>query len=406
MAVLHRSPWLLPLSQAPLPDGALLLHQGRILDRGPFHELVRTWPAASIHDHPNAVLLPGLINAHSHLDLSLYAFVSQEAAPPSFPLWIKKLIEVRQQEEADAKALLQAARTVLEAQQAQGVVALADISNSGLNQQLTSAFQGWLLCCKEYLGLRADGLPAALHRLTQEHEGQICTGHAPYSTHPQLLQALKQRARGLGHIFPLHTAESLEEQELFCHGSGALRDFLQERGVWDGSLHVQSQEGVVAYLHRHGLLDTRTLCVHCVHLTRSEMQLLAATGVQVCLCPGSNDFLGVGRADLRCLLQQGILPALGTDSLASNPELSLWREMQLLAQELEDLSPEQIVRMASLGGARALALEEHLGSLDVGKAAAVIAVEMHSVPGKAAAVFEHLVHQNFQAVQRLDLINL
>jgi aminodeoxyfutalosine deaminase len=400
VAVLHRASWLLPLSQPALADGGLLLHQGRILDRGPFSELAQAWPAVPIKEHPQAVLLPGLINAHCHLELSLYAPLSQQAAPADFLRWITRLLAARSQGE-DAEALLQAAHKVLAAQQAQGLVAMADISNSGL----TPASQDWLLCCKEYLGLRADALPTALHRLSQEPEAQICTGHAPYSTHPRLLHALKQRARRLGHIFSLHVAESPEEQELFCHGSGALRDFLQERGVWDGSLPIQKHEGVVAYLHRQGLLDEKTLCVHCVHLSQKEFQLLAETRTQVCLCPGSNAFLGVGRADIRRFIQHGMLPALGTDSLASNPELSLWREMQLVAQDHADISPELLVRMACLGGAQALALDKHLGSLDIGKSAAVLAVTLPCIPSTAAAVYEHLVYQHFQAVERLDCMN-
>ena len=343
--IIRRAPWLLPVSSPPVADGGIAVQAGRIAAVGPFREVRRSWPGAQVIEHPDCVLLPGLINAHAHLELSHLSQLGQQPAPPSFPAWIERLLAARSQASADDAAVLNAARQVLAQQQAEGVAVLADISNSGLTSQLLAAeFSTRLLVFKEYLSLRTDSAEAALLRLQQESDKQPCTGHAPYSTHPLLLRGLKARARRLGHIFPIHTAESTAEIELLLSGQGELRVFLEQRGAWDGTFQPMGKAGgAVHYLHQHGLLDSRTLCVHCVHIDKEEIALLAASDAKVCLCPGSNRSLDVGKAPLASLLRQGILPAIGTDSLASNPQLSVWRELRLLAEEQPSVPPETLL---------------------------------------------------------------
>lgn len=385
--IIRRAPWLLPVSSPPIADGGIAVQAGIIAAVGPFREVLRSWPGAQVVDHPDCVLLPSLINAHAHLELSHLSQLGQQPAPPSFPAWIEGLLAARSQAAADEAAILQAARQVLAAQQAEGVIALADISNSGLTSQLAVDYSGRLLVFKEYLGLREDSAAAALLRLQQESDEQPCTGHAPYSTHPALLRGLKARANRLGHVFPIHTAESMAEIELLCSGSGPFRAFLEERKLWDRSfLPMGDKGGAVRWLHQHGLLDSRTLCVHCVHIYKGEIALLAASGAKVCLCPGSNRSLGVGKPPLASLLRHGLLPAIGTDSLASNPALSVWREIRLLAEEHPSVPPETLLAMATLGGAAALGLDKRLGSLEAGKEAVILAAAMERVPSDAAGV--------------------
>ena len=132
---------------------------------------------------------------------------------------------------------------------------------------------------------------------------------------------------------------------------------------------------MVGYLENLGILDDNTLCVHCVHLGDREIQLLAGTGTHVCLCPGSNRFLGVGTAPLEKILAAGILPALGTDSIASNPVLDLWQEMSILAEEHQSVDSATILAMATLGGAKALHRETDFGALAPGCRARFLHVE-------------------------------
>ncbi|CAK8715413.1 MAG: Cytosine/adenosine deaminase [Candidatus Electronema aureum] len=392
----HRAPWLLPISQPPIADGGLVISNGKLLAVGRFRDIVRSHPGVAVIDHPDVLFLPGLINAHTHLELSHLAHLAKLPAPASFTEWIILLIAERAKAagdpEAEGKRIATAARAVLAAQQQHGVVAIADISNTGLCSSLGNEFKGRLLCFSEYLRLRADAVNAALLRLHAEPDSNYCTGHAPYSTHVDLLRGLKARANRLGHVFPIHIAESSAEIELLRSGGGELRDFLEHRGLWDDTLPL-GEGGAVNYLHRHGLLDRRTLCIHCVHIVGEEIDLLAKFGAKVCLCPGSNAYLGVDSAPVELLLRRGILPALGTDSLASNPELSIWREMRILAALHPALSPANLLAMATLGGANALGLADRLGTLEPSKDAAVLAIELRAPARTAGEVQEQLIQQ-------------
>ncbi|MCI5164238.1 MAG: hypothetical protein D3917_19945 [Candidatus Electrothrix sp. AX5] len=217
----------------------------------------------------------------------------------------------------------------------------------------------------------------------------------PYSTHLDLLRALKNRTTRLGQIFSIHVAESTAEHDMISQGTGEMREFLEQRGFWESSFQPTGSDskGPVSYLHQHGLLDSRTLCVHCLHVTDQEMDLLAKTKAKICLCPGSNRYLGVGTAPVEKYLRKGILPALGTDSLTSNPELSIWREMRLLAEEHPTVDPADILRMATLGGAEALGLDRQLGSLETGKVIPIFVITLEDrISQTAATVQEELIH--------------
>ncbi|MCI5150971.1 MAG: hypothetical protein D3916_16575 [Candidatus Electrothrix sp. MAN1_4] len=309
------------------------------------------------------------------------------------------MLAERAQAGADKEIIQAAALTVLAQQQAQGVVAIADISNTGFIQELAPDFPGHLICFREYLGLRSDELESSLQHLETAEEAQNCTAHAPYSTHLHLLQTLKTRAKRLGHIFSIHVAESLAEHDMVSQGTGELRLFLEQRGFWDDSFQPTGaySKGAVSYLQQHGLLDSNTLCVHALHVTDQEIDLLAETKAKVCLCPSSNRYLGVGTAPVEKYLNKGILPALGTDSLTSNPELSIWQEMALLAKEHPTVKSTDILRMATLGGAMALGLDEQFGSLEAGKKSEILTVHLaYSMPN-ALSLSNYLVSQDIKS---------
>jgi cytosine/adenosine deaminase-related metal-dependent hydrolase len=232
------------------------------------------------------------------------------------------------------------------------------------------------------------------------------TAHAPYSCHPSLLQALKERARQAGRLFPIHVAESAAEIEFLATGHGPFQQFLSERLRQFGAL-AEGQDlselvqvpgcGAVALLHKLGLLDAQTICVHAVHISPPEADLLAQSKAKVCLCPASNRRLGVGIAKVAMLIERQILPGLGTDSLASNDCLDLWHEMQVLQEDHPGLAPELIFRLATLGGAETLGVAARLGSLAPGREAKLLAVDFS---GPAAAVYPFLANTG-QAI-RLD----
>lgn len=388
--VLHTAAWLVPVATLPIKKGAVAVAAGKIVAVGPLAEVQARFPGVATHDHGEAALTPALINAHSHLELAHLRELSQQPHVGSFTAWVTKLIALRSQkgDNGAASAALAECRRLYD----EGVSVLADIGNSDLPLGLMDRFPGRLLAFHEYLGITERDSDRNRARLQLEADSRLCSAHAPYSTHPALLQALKSRARRLGQILPIHVAEPPEELELLRSGGGEMAAFSRARA--QDELHFQPAvaptEGSIHYLYRLGLLDAETLCVHAVHLSEAELDILAGTGAKVCLCPGSNRFLGVGSAPVLRFLAHGILPALGTDSSASNPELSLWREMRLLA-ETPGLKPETIFAMATLGGAAALGLDRDFGSLAVGKSADMILVPLDRVVPDPAGLMQALI---------------
>jgi cytosine/adenosine deaminase-related metal-dependent hydrolase len=368
-----------------------VVEQGRILAVDVLSALKQQFPMAEEVTHPQAVLTPALINAHIHLELSHLAQLTSQPLTTTFTGWIEQLLQLRDSLGATGPEITAAAQQCVHRQYQQGVSLLVDIGNTTIGHHLTADFRGRLLAHKEYLGLAAFTLEKNLLRLETESETTRCSGHAPYSTHPQLIQALKHRARGLGHIFPIHVAEPIAEGEMLGQGKGEMVDFVRDRGFWDGSFQPPGVRGSIHYLHKLKALDDRTLCVHAVHVDHEEIRILAGEGSKICLCPGSNRFLQVGKAPVEQFLEAGLLPALGTDSAASNPELSLWREMALLAEAHPYVEPHVIFAMATQGGAEALGFGNQLGTIAPQKEADLLAVPVPATVRSADQLMHYLV---------------
>lgn len=391
--VVHRASWVLPIAHPPIIDGGVAVQSGRITAVDRFREIARNHPGVTVVDHPDSVLLPALVNAHTHLELSHLAHLSLRPPPVTFTGWIENMLAARARSGFNDEAVQEAARSSLIDQQDDGVIAIGDISNTGLTRNLFPDFLGMLLCFKEFLGLRASSVDPSLQALQTEADHHLCTAHAPYSTHADLLRALKKRALVAGHVFPIHVAEPQAESEMMSRGRGELVDFLERRGFWDGSFQPIGidNSGSVQYLHQLGILVNKTLCVHCIHVSEPEIRLLIKAGSKICLCPGSNRYLGVGKAPVEKYLRAGMLPALGTDSLASNPEISMWREMKLLAQDHPLVDLPDILAMATAGGAAALDLDSEIGTLEPGKQARFLTVSLPDTVNTLTAVYEYLV---------------
>ncbi len=369
-----------------LEDGGVLTANGRILEVGPFASLRQGYGRARVMEHGDAALMPGLVNGHAHLELSALAplvhrvLAANDLEKTDFLGWLRTLLGVRdglaggiKEQEGEHAA----ARQQLERLSETGAALVVDIGNDPASRQIAGE-GGNTLFFLELLGLSAAGSRAGLERLAELERldgGMHCTGHAPYSTAPALLQGIKEQSLRHGLPFSIHLAESPPEVEFLQSGSGPFRGFLEERGVWDNSFPVPGLRPV-HYLEHLGLLDEKTVCVHCVQVDAEELDLLAGRRARVCLCPGSNRFLGVGRAPLPGFLQRGLLPALGTDSLASNEALDLWREMKLLSSEHPGVHPETVLAMATIGGAAAFGLEGEFGSLLPGRRADILGVRL------------------------------
>lgn len=392
--VLYRAPYVVPVSCPLIQDGGVLVDAGRIVAVDLFQHLRQD--TLRVVELEEQIIVPALINCHAHLELSYLADFGREAvfSPGDITAWIRALL-IKRGKVVSQEEISQSGREALVALHQRGVGLVCDIGNGAASRTIADGSKGECLFFQEILGVTEKAAQAVLVGLPPDLQ---CTAHAPYSCHPSLLKGLKERAGLSGRVFPIHVAESADEIEFLQSGRGPFRQFLTERLQQIGAL-ADGQDlidlalppgcGAVEYLHRLQLLDSHTICVHAVHVSDAEADLLAKTSAKVCLCPGSNRRLGVGKANVLQFVKRQILPGLGTDSLTSNVCLDLWYEMQVLAEDHPDLSPERIFSMATLGGAVTLGVTHRLGALAPGLEAKMLAVNFS---GSAADIFPFLVN--------------
>lgn len=371
---LFRAPWVIPVTAPVLRDGAVVVEGERIVAIGPYSELSSRFPDLS-QTPCSGVLLPALVNCHIHLDLSLYGTVPPDPEDRTMCGWIRTLLKKRQQSEYSDDEVRAAAEKTATDQYTAGVGLMLDIGNIPLGNLDSCPLE--IQSLFEMLGPSRAAQQAAIKTIQTLPPDRSVTGHAPYSTTPELLRYIKKRCNEQGEIFSLHLAENRDEALLLLKNDGCFPQFLKERGAWDDTFPISEidSSGVVGYLQTLGIFDTKTICVHCVHLTTRELEIITSTKAHICLCPGSNKFLGVGKAPLEQILDHNILPALGTDSIASNPDLDMWLEMALLRDEHPGVAPEKILAMATLGGAKAMQRENDYGSLEEGHKAHFLHVQ-------------------------------
>ena len=381
---------LLPVASSPIQNGAIVVHDGRIVAVGRRKDVVRSHGASEVRDLGDAVVLPGLVNAHTHVELSWMN--GEPPAGGTFMTWLADLVARRRG--ADETAARAAAGKAIESMLARGTVAVGDVANESWAAPLLARSTLRGLAFHEVLGFRAADaevvLDAAAARLeTIDGDPQVAaardrfttvlTPHAAHTTSGPLLKALGGRAAASGEPLSIHVAESEEEMQLLRDGTGPFREFLTEVGAWDPSWKAPGLTPV-AYLDRLGVLSPRTLAVHCVHLDHQDLTRLQARGVTVVTCPRSNRRLGVGLAPIPKLLASGIPIALGTDSLASSPDVDVFTELAALREEHPGLAPAAALRIATLNGASALGLARDLGTIEAGKLAALAVVGLQD-PG-------------------------
>ncbi len=363
-------------------NAAVVMRAGRVLNMAN-----RPPEGMALTDLGEGLLLPGLVNAHTHLELSGLAGV----VPPAgdFVGWLEEMVSLRPEQLRTSGA--EASRRAVAELAANGIALVGDITNTGkaraaLAEKDLSAVSLW-----EALGAaKAQPPPPEFLWHGARLEAIAVAAHAPYSVPAPRLQALKALAGSLP--FCMHLAESLAEME-FVSGVGQegkrLEEFLAVRGVRRGELGLCAPTPL-GHVMALGLLDEHTLLVHGAQLNPSEVPDLAVSGASLCVCPRSNLGLTNRLAPVEELLAAGVNLALGTDSLASCPDLSLWKEMSVLADAKPSLAPETILTMATSGGARALGLADHFGAISPGVAGPLAFVPLERLP--KSEVMEAVVH--------------
>ncbi len=357
----------------PVQDGLLLVGNQTVKALDSYSYLKRSW-SGPVEDLGPGPLVPGLVNAHTHLELS--HLQNQTTLGLGFAQWVKSLVQL------PLKAIDEASLQQALAQLADSDTAgLGDISGHNpqyIHRSLGESSLEYRLFL-EFLGFkepRHQGLswPKAINPEKADRLG--ISGHALYSTHPRTLQLCKSWANKNHRPFVIHLAESPSEVELLTTGRGKLAELLKPVLLPDPYLPPGTSP--VMYADQLGLLDENTLAVHCVQINDQEIDLLLRRNVTVCLCPRSNELINVGRAPWERMHRAGIKLCLGTDSLGSNTDLNLWSEAERLLQGASiSLSLIDLIALLSLNPSRALGLNKRVGSLAPGKKAACALVPDH-----------------------------
>jgi 5-methylthioadenosine/S-adenosylhomocysteine deaminase len=332
------------------------------------HSRVPIPPEAELLEYRDAVLVPGLVNCHTHLELTHLAGQNRE---DDFTRWIRRVRELKQ--ETKAEQFLAAAKQGVRDGWARGVTCVADTGDSGAPLRALQELGGRGIYYQEVFGpdpAQVDesmvGLRSAVASLRAvlavQPSSRLTLGvspHAPYTVSAPLYRAVAEYARSDGMPMAVHLAESRAESELVRDGAGPFADALARRGITFEAQRVSP----VAYLHRLGVLLPGTLCIHCVQIDVADIALLKTANASVAHCPSSNRAHHHGKAPLAALRAAGVPTGLGTDSVVSVGKLDLWAEAGAAGLEADDA-----LRMLTLEGARALGWEAEIGSLEVGKA--------------------------------------
>ena len=391
---IHSARWVVPVSSPPIEHGGVAVFGNRVVAVGKTNDLRVNLVDAQYIEHGDSIIIPGLINCHSHLELSPLKW--RLSPTGSFTAWIRNLIQARQNIEPHEyeKALEESVKTLY----GNGVAGLGDTGNTSLVfDKAQSGPKLWPFSgihFKEILHPMDKGLNELLDELQNawDLEGRFkssYSAHSVYTVSPEAIQLIKARDSQLGLPFSIHVAESIDEIEFLRDSKGPIFDLLIEKGRNPKEFKIDSPSPV-RLLQELEVLDDRTICVHCVHVDNFDIELLSSSKASVCLCPRSNMFLGVGTPPVEKLLNSGVNLALGTDSLASNDRLSIFAEMASLARQCPNLSPDLIFEAATIGGAKALHLNG-LGKLEQGSLPYIYVIQ--SGPVSSKELFDYLVFQ-------------
>ena len=354
-----------PVTAPPIEDGAVLVDDaGKIAELGS-NRAVPAPRGAEQLEFPDGALVPGLVNCHTHLELTHLAGQNGEL---SFAQWIRRIRELK--DATPAEEFYRAAEQGVRACWAAGVTCVADTGSSGAPLEALARLGGRGIYYQEVFGpdpakcaASMAELEQALSRLGTSASSRVRLGvspHAPYTVSEPLYRAVAAFACRERLPIAVPLAESREETALVRDGAGPFADALRARGI----AVVPRGRSPVRHVGELGVVGPGTLCIHCVQVDEQDIAVLRDSGAAVAHCPRSNRAHGHGAAPLAALRRAGVRVGLGSDSVVSVGDVNLWAEA--LAAGLDG---EEALRMLTIEGARALGLERQIGSLEVGKEA-------------------------------------
>jgi aminodeoxyfutalosine deaminase len=381
--------WVLPIAGPPIEGATITVDDGRIVSVQP-----GVLPGALTSTVP-CVVLPALVNAHTHLELSYLRGRIHRAS--SFTEWVKPMLAARRTPPDEDQATIAAAAAITEAVNS-GTGVFGDVSNalgavpalrwSKRPARVFHELLGFNLAEPDARVAEARTRIAAEARVSHSEDLRFSLApHAPYSVSPALFDAIRRDATDHGDPTTVHLAESREEVRFLADGSGPWRDLLQTLGVWTDAWRAP-ECSPVAYLQRLGFLTAETLIVHGVQCAGDDVARIRDIGATVVSCPRSNVYVGAGSPPLADFYAAGVPVAFGTDSLASVEDLNLFSELAEARRLAPGVPARRLLESATATGARALGFAGDYGTLEPGKRAALISVRL---PVGVSDVEEYLV---------------
>lgn len=377
----YEADWVCPIASPPIRDGAFRVEAGRISQIGNAAEI------AGVHRvrYPGCAIIPGFVNAHAHLELTILRGVLENLP---FTDWIQKLVRTKYQLLTRDDLKVSAQLGAIEMLRA-GVTAVAEVMDVGTGFEAMREFGLQGIAYQEVFGPAIETLPAAMKGLAEnvtrhrDHETETCrigvSPHAPYTVSRPLYEAVRDYARKERLRLTAHVAESRDETRFVRDGEGPFADAHRRRDI-----EVIARGCTpIAYLESLGLLGPDMLLIHGVEADDPDLDRLRRSGTTVVHCPKSNAKLGHATARVHEMQHRNIGVSLGTDSVASNNVIDMFEEMRAaifqqrtLTGRIDALGATQVFRMATMEGAHAMGLDEHLGSLEAGKRADFAVVDL------------------------------
>jgi cytosine/adenosine deaminase-related metal-dependent hydrolase len=385
MSKIYSTRWVLPISQPVIESGAVVIDGAQIAAVGNRTDLLAAFPGLAHEDFGNAAILPGLVNTHSHLELTVMRGFLERVEHDFFG-WLRRLTVARLNM-SDEDLFISAAAGALEAARA-GITCLAD-SSSFATQSMRALKEAGLrgIVYQESFGpdpkLAAENVGKlraqldAMHAMQTELVRAGVSPHAPYTVSAPQLQMIARLAIAEALPLMMHAAESEAERDFMVHGTGPFADGLKARAIdWQAP-----GVSTVRYLHDHGVLETKPLLAHCIDVDENDLQLIKNAGAGIAHCPKSNAKLRHGHAPFADFIAQQINVGLGSDSVASNNVCDIFEEarfatlLALTGSEARVCAADALFA-ATRGGARVLGLGDRIGSLEQGMAADLAVVNL------------------------------
>lgn len=384
--------YVLPISSEPINNGAIAIEDTQIKAIGTIPELQKQFPNATIEDFSEAVILPGFINCHSHLELSVMRGFLDNVEDDFFR-WLITLSVTRDQKLTAQDIETSAILGVIEGARA-GVTCFGDIGRygkAGFEALKKIGLRGVAFQETEFSPFNEkaaedfEKLKEKFLHLKSTETKLVKAGispHAPYTVSRKLFELITDYALSENIKISIHASESQSEEDLMVYGNGAMADFYQARNIPWSTPNLSS----IQYLSDIGVLKAKPLLAHCIRTNEKDFELIAESGSGIAHCPKSNAKFGHRVAPFEKFLDKKLRVGLGSDSVASNNSCDILEEARfaaLMARAREDkkrlINAREIIETMTIGGARAMQLEGEIGSFEIGKQADLAVLSLKNI---------------------------